>query len=124
MKLTGGIYLDLDSLPLKSFDHLRNYSATQGLYSKESLSNAVIVGSPQNIFHWLVYLSYCYYNSKLFGFNSVNYPMQIAKMYPALVHVEYSYILRPNEFEIEYLIRDNWLWNWSLHYTVHVFASW
>ena len=42
---TGGIYLDLDSLALNSFDTLRNYSAAQGAPYTYSLANGVIIGA-------------------------------------------------------------------------------
>ena len=119
---TGGIYLDLDSLALNSFDTLRNYSAAQGAPYTYSLANGVIIGASDNLFHWLLYLSYYNYKSDQFGTNSVVKGMDLAKKYLDYVHVEYSYVLRPNIAERFYFFRDGWLWNWSLHYCVHLYA--
>ena len=118
----GGIYLDLDSLALNSFDPLRNYSTVQGAPYPYSLANGVIIGAQNNLFHWLFYLSYYNYKPDEFVGNSVMMGMRIAMKYPNFVHVDYNYILRPNIAERYYLFRDGWLWNWSLHYCVHIYA--
>ena len=61
----GGIYIDLDTIAVNSFDPLRKYSAAQGADYFYSLTNGILVGAPQNLFHLLFYLSYLTYNPKV-----------------------------------------------------------
>ena len=62
---SGGIYIDLDTIAVNSFDPLRNYSAVQGADYFYSLANGILIGAPQNLFHLLFYLSYLAYNPKV-----------------------------------------------------------
>ena len=119
---TGGTYLDLDSVPLSSINPIRNHSAVQAGTFSYSLANAVIIGAPNNLFHWLFYLNYFKYQPKAWAANSVLKGMELAKLYPETIYVEYSYIFRPNVPERFYYFTKGWLWNWSQHYTVHLFA--
>ena len=61
----GGIYIDLDTIAVNSFDPLRKYSAAQGADYFYSLANGILIGAPQNLFHLLFYLSYLTYNPKV-----------------------------------------------------------
>lgn len=103
-------------------DPLRNYSATQGAPYWYSLANGVLIGSRGNLFHWLFYISYVKYNPKQFGSNSVLKGMELARKYSDHIHVDYTKILRPNIAERFYFFRKGWLWDWSKHYCVHLYA--
>ena len=118
----GGIYLDLDSVALNSFDTLRNYSAVEGAPRTIALANSILIAAPNNLFHWFRYLIYNTYNPKNFIETSVRQPIRLARKYPQYIHVDYSYLARPHNAERIYFIQDGWLWNWSKHYCVHLYV--
>ena len=85
----GGIYLDLDSLVLRSMDALRRHDAVQGAPFWYALNNGVLIGAPHNLFHWLFYLSYhryvCVYHA---GVDGANWRSPLSAMSAHLLHQE------------------------------------
>ena len=118
--LLGGIYLELDSIVLNSFDALRNYTAAKGAPRPKYLANSILIREPNNLFHWLHYLIYYMYNPRKIIETSVRLSMVLARKYPDYIYVGYALLARPNVAERIYFIQDGWLWNWSKHYCNHL----
>ena len=108
---------------MNSFDPLRNYSVAEGAPRPKNLANSIIIAEPNNLFHWLCYLLYHTFDPKIMIETSVRLPMVLARKYPDYIHVDYSYLARPNNAERIYFINDGWLWNWMKHYGVHLYVK-
>lgn len=92
----GGIYLDLDTICIKSFAPLLKYDCVLGrenqMNAEFGLCNAVIMAAKKNAFigYWLG--TYEFFRSKgrdeYWSEHSVIVPLHLARLYPDLIHVE------------------------------------
>ena len=86
----GGIYIDTDVIPLKSFDtflhHLK--PMTMGIERQSRLPNAIMIGQRNNSFlnRWL--RKYDAFNDKEWGIHSVIWPSKLAKLYPHEINIK------------------------------------
>jgi|SaaInlStandDraft_6_1057023.scaffolds.fasta_scaffold10832_2 hypothetical protein len=88
----GGIYLDLDTIVLRSFDELRSHSMVMGKESEVEgglggLANAVFLTRPHSDFIEAWAKSYAYWNDDHWGGFSVELPSQMAKDHPDWITV-------------------------------------
>ena len=78
---------------------------------------------PQSIsFLGLWYLLYNTFDNRKVIASSVKLPMVLAKKYPSYIHLDYTYLARSHSTEGIYFTQDGWLWDWSKHYCVHLYA--
>jgi hypothetical protein len=95
----GGIYLDMDTVCVRSFDDLLNHACTMGMEitSKNTiigLCNALIISSPQNQFiqMWrdriISDLKNPESNNTSWNLYAVQFPYKLSSEYPELIHVE------------------------------------
>lgn len=119
----GGIYLDLDTIVLKSFENLMAYPVTMGAESPELLGNGIIVARPNATFLRIWYDQYRTFDDRLYNEHSVRLPMNLAREYPKLVHIEWDSLLRPNWFERQWLIGEGKLWDWFNNYAIHLYLK-
>ncbi len=88
MREEGGIYLDSDVIPLRSFEELRRYNLSMGLEGEEGLCNAVLVGAPNTTFinrWWQEYRTFD--AEKQWAYHSVIVPRQLQRRHPSEVTV-------------------------------------
>jgi hypothetical protein len=88
MREEGGIYLDSDVIPLRSFEELRRYNLSMGLEGEEGLCNAVLVGAPNTTFinrWWEEYKTFD--AEKQWAYHSVLVPRQLQRHHPREVTV-------------------------------------
>lgn len=95
---TGGIYLDIDTVCIRSFDSLLNNSCVMGLeYSKHidglpkqliGLCNAVLMGTPQNDFMkiWMDEFHSDYKSE--WNYNCVQMPYHISQKHPDKINIQ------------------------------------
>ncbi len=91
----GGIYLDLDTICCKPFTDLLNNKfviGRQGRWRRMGLCNAVIMSEKKSEFVQIWYNEYKSFRSKgkdkYWAEHSVKVPLNIAKTYPDLLHIE------------------------------------
>lgn len=79
LKEQGGIYLDMDTITIKSFDELLTYPAVMGFEGeeKESICNAVIFSEPNNRFICEWYNKYKTFSSKNWNTHSTKLPCEM-----------------------------------------------
>ena len=108
----GGIYLDIDTICIKPFTDLLNYSLVLGEQNmngnKYGLCNAVILSEKDSDFLKLWYSSYQYFRSKghdqYWDEHSVRVPLILSKEYSQHIHVEKdSSFFKPSCTEIDAL---------------------
>ncbi|XP_060604137.1 uncharacterized protein LOC132756992 [Ruditapes philippinarum] len=117
--LYGGIYLDTDTVIVKSLEPLRKYPCTmskQGGY----MASSFIMAEKNALFLRKWFDGYKYhYNNNSYVFNAMIYPNRIYKNFPDSIHVENGTISRlvnqigPSVYEINY--------NWAGIYGFHLF---
>lgn len=119
----GGIYLDSDMIILRDLKPLMCYNHTQGRAMSATLANSFIMAAPGSEFLNIWMRSYHSYKPKYWSENSVVVPLKLALKNQDKIHVEPRCILRPNMNRVEkkYLFNENLYFNWSEHYSVHVF---
>ena len=93
----GGIYLDIDTVCVKSFDDLLSYECVMGkeygIREGESnpsligLCNATMIGIAQNRFMKIWIDDYHTNYKSDWNYNSVQIPYKLAETYPELIHV-------------------------------------
>ena len=116
----GGIYLDTDSVVLKSLNHFRNSSLVLGEVSNQNLANGMILGSRDSwaIHRW--YHEYKYFRRDSWGHNSVMVPWAIWKLWPDKIYAVPMLFCRPNYLELKYIYR--YLYNWHSNYIIHMYS--
>ena len=117
----GGIYLDLDMIALKSWDPLLYYNTTLGAETDYDLANGVIISIKNASFLRIWKDSYHDFRDKHWGWNSVVMAYRLAKLHPALVHVEWNTLIHPNFLNTKWLLEKNKLWDWSDVYGMHLY---
>ena len=117
----GGIYLDRDVLPVKSFDPLRVYDLVLGRELPGSLANGIIVARKGAPFLRIWHETYRDYRPKKWAYNSVSVPSLLSDLLPHLIHIELKSLVRPNYLETK-LLYDS-VYDWSRNYCVHLYKG-
>ena len=117
---TGGIYLDLDVLIVRSFDNLRRYPCTIGMETDTRACGGIIVCSKHSFFLNLWANAYLdNYRHSTWAYNTGIVPYYLAERYPHLVHVESTRLHRPNYEEL-HLLWGNHPYPWQKNYAIHI----
>ncbi|CAH1799558.1 unnamed protein product, partial [Owenia fusiformis] len=114
----GGIYMDTDVIVLKSFDPLRRYDVTMGKESDDGLANGIILAKKGAPFLRLIFEAYRTYSKKEWSRHSVGVPYDLSKIYPHLIHVEKTSLLRPSWMDAKILFQGHY--NWTENYAIHI----
>ncbi|OWF34962.1 Inositol phosphoceramide mannosyltransferase 3 [Mizuhopecten yessoensis] len=122
LKEFGGIYLDLDTVLLRSLDPLMNYPVTMSLEYWSNLSNGLIVAERDALFirQWvtLFHEQYTYDPNRYFEF-SLFMPSRIAKKHPSWIHVENMTFCTPNGQDTHKIFNENY--DWKENYAMHLY---
>lgn len=102
----GGIYLDTDYIPVRSFTQLRKYDMTLGKESARALCNGVIVSRAGSKFINLWYDSYKTFNDRQWNMHSVRKPYLLSQGYPQYIHIEDTSLHRPCYDEVDEIYKN------------------
>lgn len=116
----GGIYIDTDTVILRSLDPLRDYNFTLSKAFDTNLSNGLIMSVRNATFANIWYHEYKTYNPKQWGVHSTILPFRLSKKYPNFIHVEEKTFVKPNAGELKMLFEQNF--NWSKNYAIHLYV--
>lgn len=83
----GGMYLDSDVVPLKSWEDLRHTPLSMGLESDAGLCNAVMVGAPNTTFIRRWWAEYARFDPDAWAYHSVHLPRELQRAHPLEVAV-------------------------------------
>jgi len=114
----GGIYLDSDTLVMKSLDELRKYNIVLGEESLISLANGAVLTNKDSWFLKRWFQEYENFDDGHWGISSVETPRALWQLFPEEIHVVEVFMMRPNWREYQMLHRG--FFDWSNHYTVHL----
>ena len=117
----GGIYLDWDVLALRSFHPLRQYEVTLGRETKVSLANGIILAKRAPAFLRIWLETYRSYRSNEWAAHSTQMPHKLLQLFPHLLHVEETSLVRPNFNEKDLLFRGHY--PWQNNYAMHVWKK-
>ena len=115
---TGGIYLDLDVMVVKSFDPLRKYECTLGLERPDSLCSGIIVCVKDHPFLYLWLNSYYDDFQHVWGYNSGKVSTRLMQRYNGLIHMEEFTLHRPDWLHIDQIF-GNLTYPWNNNYAIH-----
>ncbi|XP_076802206.1 uncharacterized protein LOC143446456 isoform X1 [Clavelina lepadiformis] len=116
----GGIYLDTDSIVLRSVDSLRMDEMTLSEENVNCLANGMIFANRHSWFLQRWYWEYKYFVDAHWGKNSVLVPWAIWKLFPDKIKVVKKLICRPNWTELSYIFHE--LYDWHQNYILHLYA--
>ncbi|XP_076801647.1 uncharacterized protein LOC143446067 isoform X2 [Clavelina lepadiformis] len=116
----GGIYLDTDSIVLRSVDSLRMDEMTLSESNVDSLANGIIFANRHSWFLQRWYWEYKYFVDAHWGKNSVLVPWAMWKLFPDKIKVVKKLICRPNWSELSYIFHE--LYDWHQNYILHLYA--
>ena len=108
-------------IALRSWDPLLYYDTTLGAQNHLNLGNAAMLSKKNSTFFNIWKNSYHNFIDRNWNFNSVKYPLTIAKRYPESIHIEVNTIYRPNSHEVKWIFKKNRLWNWTGSYGMHLY---
>ena len=114
----GGIYLDSDTLVMKSLDELRKYNIVLGEESLISLANGAVLTNKDSWFLKRWFQEYENFDDGHWGISSVETPRALWQLFPEEIHVVEVLMMRPNW--LEYQMLHHGFFDWSNHYTVHL----
>ena len=117
----GGIYLDTDTVIIKSLEALRKYPCTMSKQSSGYISSAFIMAVKNATFlhKWLDGYKYDY-KAESYLYNAMEYPLLIIEKFEKLIHVEYGKLSRPWS-QIGFKIY-NTNYKWVGIYGIHLFS--
>ena len=116
----GGIYLDLDVIVLKSFDSLLHHDVTMGAETPNLLGSGVILAKRNSTFLRIWLDKYKQFDDSRWNYLSGVVPMELARIRPDLIHIEWFSLNRPNWDERTWLYTEGKLWDWSENLAVHL----
>ena len=121
LKNFGGMYMDLDVIILKSVRPLRCYDYTLGREDPIRLPASLVFSVPKAPFLLKIIENYKHYRRQ-WAFNSVEYPHELAKEFPDLIHVETSSINRPSWHpgQLNSIFDGSCVLNLSKNYALHL----
>ena len=117
----GGIYLDTDTMVLKSLDDLRNRKEiVLGEYNEKWLGNAAILANKESKFLKKWFLEYRKFSTKEKDWlkSSMLAPYQLWNKFSNSIHVVKN-MMRPHYDEVDYLL-FNGLIDWSDFWMIHL----
>ena len=117
----GGIYLDTDMVALRSWDPLLYYDTTLGAQSHSLLGNAAMISKKNATFLKIWKNSYHNFIDNDWNFNSVLFPLTLARKHPETIHIEVNTLYRPNFKDVNWIFNRNMLWDWSGSYGIHLY---
>ena len=117
----GGIYLDHDVLPLKSFDALRQHDFTLGRETARTLANGILVGRQAAPFARVWLETYRAYDPHSWARHSTHTPHTLHALLPHLAHVEERSLVRPSWRELDAIYRGHY--DWTGNYCLHVYLG-
>ena len=126
LKESGGIYLDLDVMAVRSFDDLRKYRCTMGIEHDEVLNGGIIVCEKDHPFLHMWLNSFYDDLQYSWAYNSGQVPSKLALRYPDLIHVEPRKLHYPN-WSMMGQIWGNEKYPWKENYAIHTWirlAKW
>ena len=121
LKHFGGMYMDLDVLILKSVNPLRCYDYTLGREDPIRLTGSLVFSVPHSPFLLKIIDNYKNYRS-IWAYNSVEYPHQLAKKNPSLIHIEEDTINKPSwhPHELNAIFDKSCSVKWHKNYAIHL----
>ena len=89
----GGIYIDTDVIPLKSFDYFLNHQkpVTMGYertWPVKKIPNAILIGQRNSSFLYQWFQEYKTFDDSDWALHSVKIPIKLARKYPNEINVE------------------------------------
>ena len=116
----GGIYLDTDTMVLKSLDDLRNREEiVLGEYTEELLGNAAILANKESKFLKKWFLEYRTFSTEKHWLkSSMIAPHDLWREYPDSIHIVKNNMMRPNLDEMDFFF--NGFIDWSNFWTIHL----
>ncbi|XP_069106476.1 uncharacterized protein [Argopecten irradians] len=122
LKEYGGIYLDMDTILLRSLDPLMKYPATMSLEYVTNLSNGLIMAERSSVFivQWLKQFqtNYVHDSNRYFEY-SLFLPTRIARAHPSWIHVENMTFCSPPGNMLHQLFDENF--DWKDNYAIHLY---
>jgi hypothetical protein len=120
----GGIYMDTDTVIVKSIQPLRDYPCVMSNQSSGLMGSAFVMAEKNAKFLqlWLDGYRFHYQRSK-YTYNAMVYPAKIARKNRDLIHIEYGTISKPINmiggkiYHSEYATYD-----WSHIYGIHLYS--
>ena len=118
----GGIYLDTDTMVLKSLNDLRKSDdIVLGLYDKKMIGNAAILAHKNSFLLKKWFLEYQNFepkDNKKWLRSSMEAPLQLSRVFPEEVRLVEVHTMRPNHHEKKAFFKG--LIDWSQHWTIHL----
>lgn len=114
----GGIYFDWDGLAMRSFEPLLQHDVTLGRETPTGLANGFILAKRAAPFLRLWLETYHTYQVSEWSTHSVRIPHQLLQLFPHLLHVEETSLVRPNYREAKQLFYGKY--PWEKNYAIHV----
>ncbi|CAH1777223.1 unnamed protein product, partial [Owenia fusiformis] len=121
LNTTGGIYLDMDVITLKSFDPLRVYPFTMGsesLTTKVGLNGGIILSEPGSKFLKIWINNYVDDQRSQWAYNSGRMADKLATRFPEDIHIEMTSLNRPSYLEVDQIFVKKY--NWHNNYAIHL----
>lgn len=119
--LYGGIYLDTDTVVVKSLEPFRKHKCIMSEQSSGMMSSALIMAEPNATFlqKWMDGYRYHYkvYN---YVYNAMIYPVEISKKHPDLIRIVYGKLSRPWSQIGTKIYYTNF--NWKYIFGIHLFS--
>jgi hypothetical protein len=117
----GGIYLDTDTVVVKSLDRLRKYPFTMSMQGNGVISSAFIMAEKNATFlqKWLDSYKYEYY-SKKYTYNAMFVPSILARKHKDLINIEFGKLSRQPSQTGRLIFNTNSKWKGI--YGMHLFS--
>lgn len=120
----GGIYMDTDTIIVKSLESLMNYPCVMSNQSSGLMGSAFVMAEKNATFLQLWMDGYRHdYQSSQYTYNAMVYPKKVARKHSDLIHIEYATISRPKDmiggkiYYTKYATYD-----WSYIYGIHLYS--
>ena len=110
--------MDFDAIVIKSFAPLRKYDVVLGQKLRYSLANGIILAKRAAPFLRIWLETYHTFQANEWAEHSCIIPMKLSKMFPHLLHIEETSLIRPNWQEADLLFNGHY--PWRKNYAIHV----
>ena len=113
--------MDADTIVLKPFDPLRKYATVLGRENEFGIGIGIIISRRGAPFLMLLLDQYRSYRGQdeNWAFRAVIVPHKLATLFPHMVHIEETSLLRPNYHEVSQINNGNY--NWTNNYALHTY---
>jgi hypothetical protein len=112
--------MDLDFMAVKSFDPLRKHDVTLGRQNPRTFANGLILAKRSAPFLRIWLETYRTFTGDSWNSHSTLMPNTLLGIFPHLLHVEETSIVRPNWDEWEQLFFGHY--PWQKNYAIHVWT--